>query len=129
MSFLDFLRSRPAPEPGPPPALAIMRELNQNVVWGREGNREIFLEDWCDPDGRWYRLEYQTDQDGRSAKAFCRHNPWGGNPHSAPESHLFSSNEICLGSGTFRLADAVQRARYWTTGYSYLREHGTFPNL
>lgn len=141
--MLDLLRrlfdSGAAPAPargpatsGPPPArsraMDEMRRLNPNAVWGREGGREVFIEDVIDPDGRIYRIEYQCDAAGNHAVAYCRHNPWGGNPFSVHQSHLFDGGQICLGSGGFSLRDAVLRSRYWCTAYSYLREHGTFPN-
>lgn len=106
-----------------------MQRLNPNRLWGRENGHEVFIEDWADPDGRMYRLEYQCDTNGRSATAYCRYNPWGSNPYPATQCHLYSSGQICLGSGTFDLETAVERARFWCTAYSVFRESGTFPNL
>lgn len=105
-------------------AEATMRRLNPNAAHAHENGREIFVEDVADPDGRMYRLEYQTDTAGRGARAFCRHNPWGGNPYGVHQSHLFDSGQICLGARDFSLEEAVERARFWCTAYSYFREHG-----
>ncbi len=111
-----------------PAAAQKMRQLNGNALWGRENGKEVFIEDVTDPDGRMYRLEYQTDLDGQKVIAFCRHNPWGSNSLGVHDSHLFGSGQICLGTRDYSLEDAVQRARYWATAYSYLREHGHFPS-
>ena len=56
-----------------------MAQLNKNALHSREGSSDIFIEDVQDPDGRWYRIEYQCDLDGRNARAKVRHNPWGRN--------------------------------------------------
>jgi hypothetical protein len=122
-----FFRSAAPPPPRAPRALDIMRRLNRHAIWSREGGREVFIEDHRDPDGRWYRLEYQSDSQGRNAVAYCRYNPWGTNTYGVHQSHLFPDGRICLGNGEFNLEAAVQRARFWCTAYSYLREHGTFP--
>lgn len=105
-----------------------MRRLNPNVLHGAENGREVFVEDWFDPDGRPYRLEYQCDTGGGNCTAYVRHNPWGNNPYPSTQSHLFSNGQICLGNGTYSLEQTVLRARYFCTAYSYFREHGSFPH-
>ena len=109
-------------------AAATMRELNPRHLVGAEHGRQVFIEDHADADGRMYRLEYQCDGGGQNAQAYCRYNPWGGNPYTAIKSHLFEDGRICLGDRAYSLQVAVLRARYWCTGYSYLREHGKFPD-
>jgi hypothetical protein len=106
-----------------------IRESNPHALWARENNREIFVEDVTDPDGRMYRLEIRCDADGRNAEAYCLHNPWGRNTYSVSESHIFDSGLLCLGphGRAISFKDAVARARYWATAYSCLRETGRFP--
>ncbi len=111
-------------------AQQMMAELNSNALYGQENGNEIFIEDVQDPDGRWYRIEYQCKADGSNARARVLHNPWGSNSYSYSQSHLNSQGDICLGSGMgsttspYDLAFAVERARFWCTGYSFLRENG-----
>ena len=109
----------------------MMGELNPNALHGREGDWEIFIEDIKDPDGRWYRVEYRSKDDGSKANAYLLYNPWGDNPFSYGESHVRNSDGlICLGPGVhaddspYDLNFAVPRTRFWCTGYSYMREHG-----
>jgi hypothetical protein len=107
-----------------------MNELNPNALHAQEGAKEVFIEDVQDPDGRWYRIEYQCNPDGTNARAKVAYNPWGSNTYSYLQSHLSSSGDICLGTGMtstsspYDLKFAVQRARFWCTGYSFLRENG-----
>ena len=111
-------------------AREIMHQLNHNALHSREGEREVFIEDVQDPDGLWYRIEYQCDPDGSNARAKVRHNPWGSNTYGYHQSHLSPGGEICLGSritslhSPYGLEYAVKRARFWCTGYSFLRQHG-----
>lgn len=111
-------------------AKAIMDDLNPNAVDGEEGGKHIFIEDVTDPDGRFFRLEYRCDTDGSNATAFCRYNPWGGNPYDYDDSHLGEDGFICYATGLYRhfspygLKYAVERCRYWCALYSYFREHG-----
>lgn len=99
----------------------------------------VMIEDVIDPDGRVYRLEYRALPDGSKALCFCRHNPWGsgGAGESYATGHIAADGFLCLGTGIgsrevskspFNLADAIKRGRYWCTAFSYLKEHGTFPN-
>lgn len=111
-------------------AAATMQQLNPHAVHAHEGGREVFIEDVSDPDGRMYRVEYQCDAHGRKAIAYCRHNPWGNNPHSYHEAHLRGDGFLCIGPGVhdcespYDLEYAVRRARFWCGAYSYFREHG-----
>jgi hypothetical protein len=111
-------------------ASSIMNRLNANALRHRSWNRDHFIEDVRDPDGRWYRIEYICDHDGCNVVAFCRFNPWGANPYSYHQSHLRSDGFICYAGGLhsnrspYNLDYAVERVRFWCTGYSYLREHG-----
>lgn len=125
MSILDQLLAHRAGDTSDrTDADAIMHRLNPQAVHAQERGKMIFIEDVKDPDGRLYRVEYQSDSRGRNAQAYCRYNPWGGNPYSAPQSHLFDDGKICLGSGTFNLEEVVGRSRSWCTAYSFMREHG-----
>jgi hypothetical protein len=105
-----------------------MQELNPRAFAAIEGDKECYIEDVRDDDGRWYRLEYRVDPSGRRALAYCLFNPWP--PASIPitDSHLMSDNSICTSAAAHRggddLAFTVARARFWCNGYSFLREHG-----
>lgn len=112
-------------------ASQIMSGLNRNAVQSTENGKAVFLEDVQDPDGRWYRIEYECDPSGSHANAFVRHNPWGGNPHSYHESHMDDNDGfLCLGphsskvSSPYDLPYAVKRARLWCAGFSHMREKG-----
>jgi hypothetical protein len=106
----------------------IMLSLNPHALAGRENGWEVFIEDVTDADGRIYRLEYRCKRSGRSARAFCLYSPWP--PASLPltDSHLMPDRSICTSAQAHRGGDpldyAVARARFWCTGYSFLREHG-----
>jgi hypothetical protein len=116
-----------------------MARLNPQALVGAESDYAVVIEDVSDPDGRMYRLEYQCSPDGRHAIAYCRHNPWG-TPSNAGEDvtrcHCYTNGLLCLGAthvGAIRLsphdlATVVQRARYWCTAFSVLKETGQFPN-
>lgn len=106
-------------------ATSIMQNLNRHAVHGQENGQEVFIEDWKDPDGRWYRLEYHCQPDGSNAIAYVLSNPWGSNAYTAGQSHMFSDGRICIGNASsYSLDYVVRRSRFWCTGYSYLREHG-----
>jgi len=122
-------------------ASTIMHRLNPNALIGLENGTEIMIEDWSDPDGRIYRMEYQSTPDGLHAIAFCRFNPWGeqGNVTagvSALQGHVFSDGSICMGSGhsgsvrssRYTLETVLQRGRFWCTAFSVFKESGRFPN-
>jgi hypothetical protein len=109
----------------------IMRGFNSNALIGTEDGHAVMIEDVSDPDGRMYRMEYQSDASGQNATARCLHNPWGGvaggtdNPH---KSHVFSNGGLCLGSGSsFDISTVIQRARYWCTAFSVFKETRRFP--
>lgn len=114
-----------------------MQEFNPNALVGRDGNVEIMIEDVSDPDGRLYRMEYQSTEDGRHAIAFCRYNPWGSpdGGESPLRGHCFEDGLLCMGTRHPRspressdtLAAVIQRARYWCTAFSVLKETGNFP--
>ena len=115
-----------------------MRQLNRNALFGQENGLDIMIEDYTDPDGRIYRIEYQSTADGQHAVAFCRHNPWGNiNGDTVyEESHIDRDGFVCVGTKSIRsvgdspysLEYVVARARYWCTAFSVLKETGAFPN-
>ncbi len=119
-----------------------MKALNPKAALGREDGCFKAIEEWRDPDGRIYRLEYHATDDARRAVAFCLHNPWGddGEPSAGEdyfEAHVAEDGFLCLGHGSHRtlarspfdLTYAVQRARYWCTAFSFFEENGVFPDL
>jgi hypothetical protein len=105
-----------------------MLTLNPNVFAATENGRDCFIEDVPDADGRLYRIEYRCRPDGRGALAFCLHNPWPAAAIRITDSHLMSDGSICTSANAHQGGDAleftVRRARFWCTGYSFLREHG-----
>jgi hypothetical protein len=115
----------------------IMRSFNSNALVGDEGDHVVMIEDVSDPDGRMYRMEYQSSPDGSRAIARCLHNPWGGvtgGEDDVHKSHVFSDGTLCMGRGRtglfgspFDLAAVIQRTRYWCTAFSVLKETGRFP--
>lgn len=111
-------------------AASKMLVLNRSALHGREGGKEVFIEDVRDPDGRLYRVEYQCEADGSNAVAFCRFNPWADNPYSYDQSHLGGDGFICYAKPLDRnrsgydLDYVVKRVRTWCVGYSFMREHG-----
>ena len=123
-------------------AARIMRGLNPNTLVALENGIVIMIEDHNDPDGRMYRLEYRSTQDGRHAAGFCLNNPW--NPEGRPNDgisyssgHVAEDGFLCLGGNSTRSIEAspydlqhvILRSRYWCTGFSVLKETGVFPNL
>lgn len=122
-------------------ATAIMCRHNNNALIGKDEDGAVsMIEDWTDPDGRMYRMEYRSTEDGNHTLAYCRYNPWGNGPNSGVSyatGHVASDGLLCLGSehGTdfrtspYDLATVISRARYWCTGFSVLKETGTFPQL
>ena len=126
------------PDPqAPSAAQAIMNEANPNALTGTENGVEIMIEDVSDPDGRIYRLEYQSTADGRHAIAFCRFNPWGTlNGGEAYEvGHVDANGFLCVGKQSVKTVRAspydlryvIQRSRFWCTAFSVLKETGEFP--
>lgn len=109
-------------------ARSTMAGLNPSAVAFLEGDTSVFIEDWPDPDGRWYRLEYRCRADGSRAMAYCLHNPWPPAEDNILHSHLMPDNSICVSAdvhaGGRDLEFVVARARFWCTGYSFFREHG-----
>lgn len=121
-------------------ALRQMRAMNPNALSHRQGEKLVFIEDWRDPDGRDYRLEYRSTPDGEHAIAYCLYSPWGDEDdpsagESYNEAHVSENGFICLGTGArrsleqspFDLEFAVRRARFWCTGFSVYKETGEFP--
>ena len=115
-------------------AYEILRRLNPNGLIGEENGCVCMIEDHTDPDGRMFRLEYQSTRDGRHAVAWCRHNPWG----SVSDTHTTNGGLICVGPGghgprpassRYNLEFVVTRARFWCTAISVYHETGNFPNL
>ena len=119
-------------------AQSTMRQANPNAIVGNEDGVNIMIEDVFDPDDRIYRLEYQSSDDGTHAVAWCRYNPWGSlNGGEEYEiGHIDSDGFICVGSGSVKSVPAsphnlsyiIERARYWCTAFSVLKETGTFPH-
>jgi hypothetical protein len=120
-------------------AFEIMQCLNQNALTGQENGVDVFIEDIADPDERMYRLEYQSTPDGRHAVAFCRFNPWGAlnGDEDYQTGHVDPDGFICVGDQSVKsvaespydLRFVVQRARYWCTAFSVLKETGEFPKV
>src|SRR5205823_1771369 len=88
----------------------IMRQLNPHGLIARLGLGQIaaMIEDVSDPDGRMYRLEYQSTGDAQHAIAFCRYNPWGGtgSPSAGADydaSHVDEDGFLCLGTSSERV--------------------------
>lgn len=130
MSFLDWiLGTQPrAVSPGRTTAETIMRGLNPHALCGIEGAEIVFIEDHADPDSRLYRLEYRSNPGGTQATAWCRYLPWPPRSYGIHQCHLFGSGQICIGGPSTDLRAIVLRARFWTTCYSYLREHDSWPD-
>ena len=132
MSFLDMFSSRTAATPVKTVAFGIMRNFNSNGLIGVDNNNICMIEDHTDPDGRMFRLEYQSTPDGRRAVAWCRHNPWG----SVSDLHTLRGGLICIGPGSHSpdpaqsphdLDTVIRRARFWCTAISVYHETGEFP--
>ena len=118
-------------------AETIMRSVNPYALIGEDDDGSIvMIEDHSDPDWRLYRIEIKSTPDGERAVAYCRHNPWGGNPYDLLISHVGHDGALCLAddchgdlaSSGLNLRDAIDKARYWCTGFSVLMETGQFPN-
>lgn len=122
------------------PAEQIIKHFNSNAVVTKENGLIVMIEDVIDPDGRVYRIEYRSTPDGKRANGYCLFNPWGGrgNPNAGEEfvpSHVASDGFLCLKPGSSKVVEqspydlefAIKRARYWCTGFSVLKETGTFP--
>jgi len=117
------------------PAFRKLRELNPQMLIAWDGGRICAIEDHTDPDGRMFRLEYETTADGAKAIAWCRHNPWS---PGAPvlEPHTTNGGLICVGPAAHTtdvnasrhdLEFVVPRARFWCIGVSVFHETGQFP--
>ncbi len=115
----------------------IMVRANPNVLVGDEDDCVVMIEDVSDPDGRIYRMEYQSTPDGEHAVAYCRYNPWGTPNDGEPATvgHCFDDGLLCLGrehaaspaQSPYDLKTVIQRARFWCTAFSVLKETGEFP--
>jgi|GEM_PF-2810153 len=118
----------------------IMLAYNPSGLIGTDDDGAVvMIEDVIDPDGRVFRLEYRSQADGKRAVCYCRYTPWGkgGAGESYSKGHIAADGFLCLGSGIgskdvskspFDLETAIKRGRYWCTAFSYLKEHGEFPN-
>jgi hypothetical protein len=119
-------------------AQRLMKRANRNACVGNENGVDVMIEDVADPDGRLYRVEIQSTPDGNHAIAWCRHNPWGGVNGGVgyTTGHVDSDGFICVGDQSIRalgespydLSYVITRVRYWATGFSVLKETGSFPN-
>ena len=116
-----------------------LRRLNPKALVAEEKGYVIGIEDVRDPDGRWYRVEYRSTEDGTRATAHCLWNPWGdrNGGESYWTGHVHSNGFLCLGTkhtdqtvekSPYSIEFVVKRSRYWCTAFSYLKEHGAFPN-
>lgn len=118
----------------------MMRSTNSRALIGRDDTGIVtMVEDVRDFDGRVYRLEIQSTDDGSRAIAWCRSNPWGGvnGGESYHTGHIASDGLICIGSNSgarrpsespYSLDFAMARARYWAAlGFSALKVTGSFP--
>lgn len=116
-------------------------EPDELVAIHQGGGGVVIIEDWADPDGRKYRLEYQSTEDGEHAIAICRYNPWGGkgNPNAGVnylDGHVAEDGFLCLAESTTReleespydLDFAIRRARFWCTAFSHFKENGSWPD-
>jgi len=112
---------------------------NNALLWTQDGIT-LIMEDYRDPDGRIYRLEYHCSHDSRHALALCRFNPWGNTPNAGVPfhiGHISPDGRIDLGRSyfgdkvhrCFDLKAAVLRSRYWCTAFSVLKETGQFPQI
>jgi hypothetical protein len=120
------------------PAQTIMKEHNRNALIGSETGMDVMIEDVSDPDGRIYRLEYQSTPDGRHAIAFCRFNPWGSlnGGEEYQVGHVDANGFVCVGKQSVKSVQAspydiryvIQRTRFWCAAFSVLKETGQFPN-
>ena len=117
----------------------IMRQFNSNALIAREEDYIIMIEDVMDPDGRIYRIEYRSTPDAQRAIAFCIYNPWGdkNGGESYRKGHVANNGFLCLGpdhgdkelkNSPYDLKYAILRGRFWCTGFSVLKETGSFPN-
>lgn len=109
------------------------------VIAGDRDGAVCMIEDVTDPDGRVYRMEYKSTPDGRHALAWCRSNPWDRQRPNAgvgyAAGHVNSEGMLCLGndhrtsyaSSPYSIENVIQRARYWCTAFSVLKETGRFP--
>ncbi len=122
-------------------AATIMHELNPQALVAWDGDHIAIIEDVTDPDGRMFRLEYESAPDGSRASGFCRSNPWNRQEvtcgHGYSTAHVHPSGFLCLGRGyssrslsasPFNLSDAVKRSRFWCTAFSVFMETGAFPS-
>ena len=124
--------------------------VDVEVQIDRDNNIVYALEDYFDPDGRGYRIEYQCTLDGGKAISFCRFNPWDSSAdHSKPRcgtkatvSHIHDSGLICVGAGItsnlknsarydhdhpevkFDLEYAINTSRFWAVDFSAFMETG-----
>lgn len=119
----------------------IMHRYNPNALIGEEDDGSIaMIEDVSDPDDRMYRMEFRATPDGRRAIAYCRYNPWGSvnGGEEYADGHVADDGFICMGTqhtgrglndSPYSIEYVIERARYWCTGFSYLKEHGEFPQM
>lgn len=114
-------------------AYQIMRRHNPNGMIGLEDRIVCMIEDHTDPDGRLFRIEYQSTSDGRHANAWVRHNPWG----PVTDMHTINGGMICIGAGShdsnptrspYDLETVITKARFWCIAISVYHETGEFPN-
>ncbi len=115
----------------------IMKSHNRNALVDNDDGVDVMIEDVADPDGRLFRVEYQSTEDGRHAVAVCRYNPWGSvnGGEEYEVGHVDADGFICIGkasvksveSSPYTLVFAIARARYWCTAFSVLKETGEFP--
>jgi len=114
-------------------AFRVMRHHNPQGLIGVDNGVICMIEDHTDPDGRMFRLEYQSTPDGQHAIAWCRYSHWG---NVDSERHISNGGVICVGptahtptpaESDYDLDYVVPKARYWCTAISVFHETGHFP--
>lgn len=125
-------------------AIEIMTKYAQpHLPCGLSGEIAILFLDIADSDGRWYRIEFQSSFDASHAVAIVRFNPWATDRKDMTAGehyeicHVDKSGVICMGAGhrgaavednPFELEWVLQRATLWVNCFSFLKEHGRFPD-
>lgn len=120
-------------------AVSIIEKYNPKAIYTISPTLVNIIEDIRDPDGRMYRVEYESTLNGSHANAWCRSNPWNRADPSCGKSyhdgHVGNDGFLCLHTNATRtlpqspigLEVAIQRVRYWTIAFSVFMETGTFP--
>lgn len=115
----------------------LMKQFNPRALIGKENDILVMIEDIADPDGRIFRMEYQSTADGQHAIAYCRFNPWGAvnGGEEYETSHIDINGFVCVGKQSvkqvnmspYNIEYVIQRGRFWCTAFSVFKETGQFP--